>query len=146
LDLMPEGLLMPYPGCAQPDIDPTQVPALGQDAFVGMGCLMWLDADGDMVVRSLDDEEHLDPSEPPGWPEYANLDPDGEWRFRAVEHALRLAAARTTAPSGLVAGLSPGEVDTLVAAGADALDERYDALTDANPDLVARVRRNAASA
>jgi hypothetical protein len=142
-DLMPDGLLMPYPGCAQEGIDPVEVPAPGQDAFVGMGCLMWLDAVGDMVVRSLDEEDGLDPSEPPGSPEYGNLDPDAEWRFRAVEHALRLAGARRPAVSRLAAGLTPGEVDDLIAAGADVLDERDRGVTEAQRDLVARVGRNA---
>jgi hypothetical protein len=64
-DLLPDGRLLPYSGPHQPGIDPADLPTIGQDAFVGMGCLMWLDEHGDLVLRSIYDEG-LDPTDPPG--------------------------------------------------------------------------------
>jgi hypothetical protein len=118
LDLLPNGLLTPYTGPAQPDIDPAQLPSVGQPAFTGLGYLMWLDHHGNLISRTIDDG-HLDTADEPGIPEYGNLDPDVEWQLRAVEHALRKATT-VPVPAGLAAAFSADEVEALIITAADA--------------------------
>jgi hypothetical protein len=118
--LLPAGRLLPYSGPQQPGIDPAELPTVGQDAFTGMGCLMWLDEHGDLLLRSIYDQG-LDPTDPPGPPEYGNLDPDAEWQFRAVEHALRKAATSRVVVTGPAAAFTPADIETLVITAADVI-------------------------
>gem|GEM_PF-3757410 len=117
LDLLPDGLLMPYPGPTEPDIDPAQLPAPGQPAFTGLGYLMWLDHHLNLALRTIDDG-HVDPADEPGIPEYGNLDPDVEWQLRAVEHVLRKATAGPPR-TGIAAEFTADEVEALIITAAD---------------------------
>src|SRR5262249_2838190 len=126
LDLLPDGLLMPYTGPTEPDVDPTQLPPLGQPAFTGAGYLMWLDPDNNLVLRPAD-TDGVDPQDPPGPADYGTLDPDAEWQFRAVEHALRNATGAV--PTGLAAAFTPEEVQALILTAADAVGAGVDSLS-----------------
>jgi hypothetical protein len=119
LDLMPNGVLMPYPGPAQPDADHAQLPTPGQYAFTGAGYLMWLDDEDNLVLRPVDDHR-VDLLNPPAPPEYGFLDPDAEWELRAVEHALREATGVRPALTGLAGEFTPDEVEALIITAADA--------------------------
>src|SRR5439155_1377036 len=94
-----------YTGPHPPGIDPAELPAPGRDAFTGLGCLMWLDDQHDLVLRQTYDGG-FDPTDPPQPPEYGGLDPDAEWAFRAVEHALRNITTARPLP-GPLSGRAP---------------------------------------
>lgn len=119
LDLLPNGILAPYTGPHQPGIVPAELPAPGQDAFTGLGCLMWLDDQHVLVLRQTYDGG-FDPTDPPQPPEYGGLDPDAEWAFRAVEHALRNATTARPTYTGLAAAFTPEEIEALIITAADA--------------------------
>lgn len=114
LDLLPNGLLVPYTGPIRSGIDPAQ----GQYAFTGMGHLMWLDDNQNLVLRPAGDDS-ADLLNLPGPPQYGTFDPDAEWQLRAVEHALPNAAAGPTAFTGLAAAFTAQEVEALIITAAD---------------------------
>ena len=116
LDLLPQGLLVPYTGPTRPGIDPAQ----GRYAFTGMGHLMWLDDDQNLVLRPAGDDG-VDLLNLPGPPEYGTFDPDAEWQRRAVEHALRNATTARPAFTGLAAAFTADEVEALIITAADVI-------------------------
>ncbi len=87
LDLLPNGLLVPYTGPIRSGIDPAQ----GQYAFTGMGHLMWLDDNQNLVLRPAGDDSAGSyarsntpcPTPPPGRrrsPGWPPLSPRRRWR------------------------------------------------------------------
>lgn len=143
-DLLPDGRQAPYTGPWPSGIDPAELPAHGQDTFTGMGCLMWLATGGDLVVRSVYPGGEFaatggfDPTDVAGLPEYGNLDPDAEWRFRAVEHALRRAATDQVTVTGWVAAFTAAEIEALVATAAEAVCLGVEGLGARQLDLARR--------
>ena len=87
-------------------------------AFTGMGHLMWLDDNQNLVLRPAGDDS-ADLLNLPGPPQYGTFDPDAEWQLRAVEHALPNAAAGPTAFTGLAAAFTAQEVEALIITAAD---------------------------
>jgi hypothetical protein len=138
LDLLPPGRLLPHLSPPPPGIDPTALPAHGQDTYTAMGYVMWLDDSGQLALRAVYDTG-VDLCEPVGQPEYGDVDPEVGWQLRAVEHALRLAGAARVTVTGLAARFTPAQIEALLITAAHAVQEGTETLSVSQRDLAARV-------
>ncbi len=135
-ELAPDGQLVPFTGPTPSTVEPDELPAIGQDVYWSLGCLMWLDDTGDLVVRTAYDDGRFDPLDSCGPPEYGNIDPEAEWRFRAAEHLLRQVSDLRRRISPLASSFSPAEVEQLLVAASHAIPStRSPALTRRQLDL-----------
>jgi hypothetical protein len=136
-DLLPQGWLLPYTDAPQPGDDPAHLPVPGQDTYTAGGRVMWLDANNDLVWRSVVDGG-FDPAQPVRQPEYRDVGPEEGWRLRSVEHVLRRAAATRVTVTGLAAAFTPADLETLVITAADAVCAGAHLLNGHQRDLATR--------